>query len=155
MDVIEPYVPPAVVEQGAYQPAEQVASTPSEMVESETIEKTMEADAAAFEEELVYFAYDDSGLTESSIALIKEKAAFLMANPDIKTVLEGHCDERGSVEYNLALGERRAKSVRDFMVQDGVAPGRIRMVSYGKERPADPGHTEEAWAKKPSLPICY
>ena len=102
---------------------------------------------AEYTREVVYFAFDDAGLTEPGMAIIEKKAQFLKQHPDKKTLIEGHCDERGSVEYNLALGERRATAVRNQLISLGVAPGRIRTVSYGKERPVDPAHTEEAWAK--------
>jgi peptidoglycan-associated lipoprotein len=102
---------------------------------------------AEFTREVVYFAFDDAGLTEPGMALIEKKAQFLKQHPDKKTLIEGHCDERGSVEYNLALGERRAAAVRNQLISFGVDSGRIRTVSYGKERPVDPAHTEEAWAK--------
>jgi peptidoglycan-associated lipoprotein len=62
-------------------------------------------------------------------------------------MLEGHCDERGTVEYNLSLGEKRAKAVKDYLVGLGISADRLSIISYGKERPADPGHNEEAWAK--------
>ena len=81
------------------------------------------------------------------MAIIEKKAQFLKQHPDQKTLIEGHCDERGSVEYNLALGERRAAAVRNQLISFGVDPDRIQTVSYGKERPVDPAHTEEAWAK--------
>ena len=96
--------------------------------------------------ERVFFAFDDSGLTESSISALEFKATYLLEHPESSAVIEGHCDERGSVEYNLALGQRRAETVRDYLVSLGVPENRVDTVSYGKERPADPGHTEKAWA---------
>ena len=110
-------------------------------------EKTVVEPAAEFTREVVYFAFDDAGLTEDGIKIIEKKAQFLKQHPDQKTLIEGHCDERGSVEYNLALGERRAAAVRNQLISFGVDPDRIQTVSYGKERPVDPAHTEEAWAK--------
>ena len=103
--------------------------------------------AKQFEEERIYFAFDDAGLTDDSIEVLKRKADYLKSHPEKSTLIEGHCDERGSVEYNLALGERRAASARNFMISEGIAPGRIRTVSYGKEQPLNPGHNEEAWAQ--------
>jgi peptidoglycan-associated lipoprotein len=103
--------------------------------------------AEQFEKELIYFAFDDAGLTADSQEILKSKASFLLANSDKKVLIEGHCDERGSVEYNLALGQRRATSARNFLIHLGVEASRLRTISYGKERPVDPGHNEEAWAK--------
>jgi peptidoglycan-associated lipoprotein len=73
--------------------------------------------------------------------------AELEKNPGAVIRIEGNCDERGTVEYNLALGEKRAKAALDYLVKMGIDPSRISTVSYGKERPMDPGHTEAAWAK--------
>ena len=103
--------------------------------------------AEKFEREHIYFAFDDAGLTSASQEILKRKASFLLENRQKKVLIEGHCDERGSVEYNLALGQRRATSARNFLVSLGTEPSRLRTTSYGKERPADPGHNEEAWAK--------
>ncbi len=103
--------------------------------------------AKQFEEELIYFAFDDAGLTDDSIEVLQRKADYLKSHPEKKTLIEGHCDERGSVEYNLALGERRAVSARNFLISEGIDPERLRTVSYGKEQPLDPAHNEEAWAK--------
>ena len=96
--------------------------------------------------ERVFFAFDDSGLTESSIAALEFKATYLLEHPEASVLIEGHCDERGSVEYNLALGQRRAEAARDYLVNLGVPANRLDAVSYGKERPIDPEHTEKAWA---------
>jgi peptidoglycan-associated lipoprotein len=79
--------------------------------------------------------------------LITDIAAWLNQNKAAKLTVEGHCDERGTIEYNLALGEKRAESVKSQLVKAGAKDDRIKTISYGKEAPADPGHTEEAWAK--------
>ena len=71
----------------------------------------------------------------------------LKENPDIKLTIEGHCDERGTIEYNLALGERRANAVKNYLINYGINPKRLSTISYGKERPLDPRSNEEAWAK--------
>jgi len=71
----------------------------------------------------------------------------MMENPNFDILIEGHCDERGTEEYNLALGEKRALAARDYIVGFGIAKDRISVISYGEERPADPRHNEEAWAK--------
>lgn len=95
----------------------------------------------------IYFAYDKYNLTDESIAALSENASTLMDKPNLEIVIEGHCDERGTEEYNLALGEKRALAARDFMVRFGIAKSRISIISYGEERPADPGQNEAAWAK--------
>jgi len=95
----------------------------------------------------IYFEYDSSALLPEARELLKRKAEFLMANPQISIVIEGHTDERGTSEYNIALGERRAESVRSFLEGLGVAASRMSTVSYGEEKPIDPGHNEAAWAK--------
>ncbi len=95
----------------------------------------------------VSFEFDKYGLTEETLALLEAHGRWLQQNPTVKLRLEGHCDERGTVEYNLALGERRAASAKQFLVNLGIAPERLSTVSYGKERPLDAAHTEEAWTK--------
>jgi peptidoglycan-associated lipoprotein len=79
--------------------------------------------------------------------ILKENFALLKKYPVMKFQIEGHCDERGTGEYNLALGERRANSAKNYLVSLGISAARISTISYGKERPLDPGHNEEAWAK--------
>jgi len=93
----------------------------------------------------VYFEFDSSAVDQESRRVIEAHSQFLIENPDVNVVLEGHADERGTREYNLALGERRANSVAEIMVAYGVAPGRIQTISYGEERPAALGSDESAW----------
>ena len=100
-----------------------------------------------FEQQDVYFAFDSAALDQEARDVLRFKAKWLQNNPEASVIVEGHTDERGTGEYNLALGERRALTARDFLVNLGIAPERIRTVSYGEERPADPGHDEEAWAR--------
>lgn len=95
----------------------------------------------------VYFDFDKSELRSDALRTLEENVRVLKAYPEVKILLEGHCDERGTVEYNLALGDRRANSVRAFLVSRGILGSRISTVSYGKERPVDPRRTEEAYAK--------
>ena len=95
----------------------------------------------------VYFSYDSAALDGNSQATLYRQAAFLNGNPSLTVTIEGHCDERGTREYNLALGERRAAAARDYLLAQGVDPARIKVISYGKERPAMAGSTEESWAK--------
>jgi len=95
----------------------------------------------------VYFDFDRSELTPASEEQMKANAAWLSANPSRGVIVEGHCDERGTAEYNMALGERRANIAKDYLVRIGVDAARVETVSYGEEKPIDPGHTQEAWAK--------
>jgi peptidoglycan-associated lipoprotein len=104
-------------------------------------------DVPAFMTERIFFDFDKSALKLEAQALLKKKAEWLKANPTAKLLIEGNCDERGTAEYNLALGERRAESAKKFLVDLGIDAKRISTISYGEERPMDPRHTEEAWAK--------
>lgn len=103
--------------------------------------------AAKFPHENVYFEYDKSTLLPEVQEMLKENAEWLKDNPDVSAIIEGHCDERGSNEYNIALGDRRAQSVKTFLVDLGVAAERLTPISYGEEKPVDTASTEEAWAK--------
>jgi len=93
----------------------------------------------------VFFDFDRSAIRNEQKAALNDNAGWLKANSGAKIILEGHCDERGTAEYNLALGERRAKAVKDYLVGVGIAPDRISTISYGKERPFVLGHDESAW----------
>ena len=94
----------------------------------------------------VYFGYDQSTLTAEAQATLDSQAAFLKANPTIRIGIEGHCDERGTREYNLALGDRRASAARDYLVAKGVNASRLTTISYGKERPAVGGSNDTSYA---------
>ena len=94
-----------------------------------------------------YFDFDKSDLKPESKIVLKKKADFLRVYPSYSARIEGHCDERGTNEYNLALGERRANAIWKFLNTLGVSGDRLAAISYGEERPADPGHNESAWAK--------
>jgi len=95
----------------------------------------------------VFFAYNESLLSEEAQRILEKNAEWLRAHPEVQALIEGHCDERGTVEYNLALGERRAQSVKDHLINLGVSEDRLLIISYGKERPFALGATEEAWAQ--------
>jgi peptidoglycan-associated lipoprotein len=105
------------------------------------------AKRAPIEEVDVYFEYDSFDLSPRAKKVLADAAAFLNDHPGVKVQIEGHCDERGTSEYNLALGERRAKAAHEYLVFLGVDAKRLSTVSYGEERPVDPGHNEQAWAK--------
>ena len=95
----------------------------------------------------VYFGFDSAELTGDAQTTLDRQAAFLNVNPALVVIVEGHADERGTREYNLALGDRRATAVRDYLLAKGLNAARIRTVSYGKERPAVSGSNEESWEK--------
>ncbi len=95
----------------------------------------------------IHFGYDDSSLTEESKKQLKDNVDWMKKNSNLDMQVEGHCDERGSTEYNLALGDRRAKSVKTYLVTMGIAANRIRTVSYGKEKKVDTGDSDAAHAK--------
>jgi peptidoglycan-associated lipoprotein len=100
-----------------------------------------------FENEDVHFEFDSIRLTPIAQEILTKKARWLSANPTAKVTIEGHCDNRGTNEYNLALGEGRAQSAKAFLVDLGIDPSRLNTISYGEERPIDRAQTEEGWAK--------
>lgn len=108
-------------------------------IEGEVLETTFLKD--------IYFAFDQYDLSDEARRILTESAKIALAHPNLKIQIEGHCDERGSSEYNLALGERRAVSAKLYLIRLGVKGGQLSTISYGEEMPANPGHTEEAWAK--------
>ncbi len=95
----------------------------------------------------VFFAFDSSELTAEARASLEKQAAWMKKFGGVRVTVEGHCDERGTREYNLALGERRANAAKDYLVALGINPARVKTISYGKERPAALGHNETAWAQ--------
>ncbi len=95
----------------------------------------------------IFFAFDSSTLDETAKNTLKSNADFLKANAKVDIQVEGHCDERGGRQYNLALGERRAKSVKDTLIAFGIESKRVSTISYGNERPVSEGHDESAWSK--------
>jgi len=138
------------------------ASTSAEISESAETEKTGRTaseererllreealkEVQVFETRNIHFEFDRYDLGAEARTILDELGTWLLENRDFGVVIEGHCDERGTDEYNLALGERRAKAARDYLVAMGVGAGRVGTISYGEERPLDPGNNEEAWAK--------
>lgn len=126
-------------------------------------DKTLSSEEAAVEgqsiplayEPVIYFAYDSDNVTPEGREILKYYADKLLAQPNVRVRLEGHTDERGSPEYNLALGERRAKAVQEVLVLYGVTPDRIEVVSYGETHPAVAGHDEAAWAKNRRVELVF
>ena len=102
---------------------------------------------AAAGTDTIFFGTDRSGLDAEDRMVLDRQAAWLRANPNVRVSIEGHADERGTREYNQALGERRAQSARDYLVALGIPPARLLVVSWGKERPLDPGTGEQAWSR--------
>lgn len=126
-------------------PAVQAPAAPEEPSEEPSIRY---ADWAAVPQiATIYFDYDQADLLESARAALKRNAEYLKNNPDVEVLVEGNCDERGTFEYNLALGQRRAAAVREYYGQLGVAIGRIGTISYGEEQPAVVGTDEASFAK--------
>ena len=94
----------------------------------------------------VFFAFDSAEISDEAHESLEDQSLYMKKNPNINVILEGHCDERGSTEYNLALGALRAGNAAHVMIADGIEPERIKTISYGKERPQYPGTGEEVWA---------
>tara|TARA_B110000238_G_C16063672_1_gene411716 strand:+ start:353 stop:874 length:522 start_codon:yes stop_codon:yes gene_type:complete len=95
----------------------------------------------------IFFGYDETIINDESANTLQEQYQFLTRNPGINITITGHCDERGTREYNIALGERRASSVKNYLISLGINSSRIAVISYGKEKPTVEGHDEEVWAK--------
>jgi peptidoglycan-associated lipoprotein len=141
---VSPPIPPVSAEQ----PGMKMEAPKTDEAATTQVQKpTLEQARAAFTDSDIRFEFDKFDLTAEARKILADKARFMNAHPQIKIRIGGHCDERGTQEYNLALGERRAKTVLDYLVFLGIGPERITTVSYGEEKPLDPGHSEEAWAK--------
>jgi peptidoglycan-associated lipoprotein len=106
-----------------------------------------EASRAAFEDEDIHFDFDKYVLTPQAMMILDEKAAYLREHSGVRVLIEGHCDERGSNEYNLALGDRRANSAKNYLVKSGVAESRITTISYGEEQPLCMQQIESCWSR--------
>jgi peptidoglycan-associated lipoprotein len=150
----KPKPTPAVAEDKA--PAEQVVAADStDSVETAGFDEAASTDrqpAMAEQDALdklerIHFAFDRFTLSAAARDTLAANAAYLQTNPGVKVDIEGHCDERGSDEYNLALGQRRAQAARDYLVSLGVPPERLETVSYGEEKPLDSAGGEKAWAE--------
>lgn len=131
-----PAEPPSTSD-NAPPPTEQPPAPPSAPPSEETQASLKDA----------FFDFDDASLREDAKAALDGDAKYLEGHTSANVVIEGHCDERGSVEYNLALGEKRARAAKEYLTTYGINASRVTTISYGKERPFDPGHTEEAWAQ--------
>ena len=114
---------------------------------AESSNSAIDAAAQQITDGVVYFDFDKYDVKAEYRDMLKQKAELMKQYPSIRVRIEGNCDERGTQEYNLALGERRAKAAYDYLVTLGVAPSQLEMVSYGKENPAVQGHNESAWSQ--------
>jgi peptidoglycan-associated lipoprotein len=104
---------------------------------------------------VIYFDYDSSDIQPQFIDILRAHASYLSSSSDVSVTLEGHADERGTREYNLALGDQRADTVRRYLLAEGVPDSRVHTMSYGEERPADPGHSESSWALNRRVELVY
>jgi len=136
--------PPPKVDTAAMEQAERERK--ARLAEMEMANKLRD-EVRAFEAETIYFDFDRSELKSSARAVLAKKAEWLRKNPQFSMNIEGHCDERGTIEYNLALGERRANAAWKFLNALGVSGSRMTTISYGEESPADPAHNSAAWAR--------
>ncbi len=125
-------------------PPETGAAPEAKIAEGEVRPETS-AEVKALGVKDIYFDFDQSAVREDSKKLLNENIEWLRKNPAAKATIEGHCDERGSSEYNLALGDRRARATRDYLVAAGIQANRINTISFGKERPFVLGHDDSAW----------
>jgi peptidoglycan-associated lipoprotein len=129
---------------------EKQAAIQEETLKEESLSKERERiriERDVFENEDILFEFDSAKLSNDAQDILRRKAEWLKENPRARIIIEGHCDERGTNEYNLALGDRRAFSSKSFLVDLGIVDSRLTTVSYGEERPLDPESNEDAWAK--------
>lgn len=136
-------------------PAETAPATDKSAAGAALSDREKQRRAELLAQHSVHFAFDSSTIDEEARAIIEAHAAHLVANPQIKLSLEGNCDERGTREYNLALGERRAQAVEKMMKVLGVAGNRIKTVSYGEEKPLCQEHNESCWRQNRRAEIAY
>jgi len=149
--------PPTAVEDEAEKAKKRVRIKEQELSEQELRERALReeeakrlqtaSDKAHFESEDIYFEFDQYILSDTAKQNLNKKAQWLKDYPSAKALIEGHCDERGSAEYNLALGQKRADAAMQYLVSLGISANRISTISFGKEKPVDSGSNESAWAK--------
>jgi peptidoglycan-associated lipoprotein len=118
-----------------------------EQLRAESERERVQISREMFENEDILFEFDSASLSVEAQEILRAKAEWLRENPRVRVMIEGHCDERGTNEYNLALGDRRAFSAKSFLVDLGIADSRLTTISYGEERPIDSRSTEDAWAQ--------
>ena len=128
----------------------EITDNTAQAIEMEEIELTVEERLASELVEVgdrIFFGYDESIITDQSANTLQQQYQFLIRNPDLSITITGHCDERGTREYNLALGERRSSAAKNYLISLGISSNRISVISYGKEKPAVEGHDETAWTQ--------
>ena len=126
----------------------EITDNTAQVIEMEEIELTVEEKLASELVEVgdrIFFGYDESIISDQSADTLQQQYQFLIRNPDLSITITGHCDERGTREYNLALGERRASAAKNYLISLGISSNRISVISYGKEKPTVEGHDETAW----------
>lgn len=133
--------------QAAKEREQQASAEAAAQIAEETVQRDMQFAKTAFESENIYFDFDSSALSPVAQSVLSGKADYLRDNPGTQVIIEGHCDERGTPEYNLALGDRRAESAKSFLINLGVDPSRLTTVSYGEENPVATGTDEDAWSQ--------
>lgn len=138
-----------VEDNSSYQQEEENIVDEEPVVDEQSLQQAEAAKAKAAEEMafIIHFGFDSYELDDEARSLLRRKADLMKQYRDLTMVIEGYCDERGTEEYNLALGERRARAAFEHLVILGVEPERMSVVSFGEERPLDPGHSESAWAQ--------
>ena len=134
-------------EEEARQEALREESLREEGLSEQQARERMESARSSFENDDIYFEFDSIRLSPEAQEILTQKAAWLRKNPGAKVTIEGHCDDRGTNEYNLALGEGRAQSARDYLVDLGIRESRLNTISYGEERPITRGQDEDSWAR--------
>lgn len=143
-----PPPPPQVKEQPKVEPvAPPVVKEPVLSEEELYLQKSLEQINREKPLATIYFDYDKSVIRDDAKPVLEVNTNWLMKFKTIKILIEGHCDERGTEEYNLALGEKRAKATMDYLANLGIGADRMKVISYGKSQPVDPGHNEGAWQK--------
>jgi peptidoglycan-associated lipoprotein len=133
--------------EAARREAEMAKKSAAEQQREEAAMMAEEARKRAFEGELIHFDFDKYNLKPEAMMILDEKATYLRDHPEVRVLIEGHCDDRGTNEYNLALGDRRANSAKNYLVRSGVMESRITTISYGEEQPLCTEQTESCWAR--------
>lgn len=145
---VPPPPPPQAQEQPRVEKVEEPVIKEPVLTEEELfLRKTLEEINQEKPLAMIHFDYDKYNIRPDAVPVLEANASWLKKHPTVKILIEGHCDERGTEEYNLSLGEKRAKSTMDYLISLGISIDRIRIISYGKSQPLDPGHDETAWAK--------
>jgi peptidoglycan-associated lipoprotein len=148
-----PKTAPGAAPAEAAQPQAETELPPGRAPTPEGVVRGSQEDLAATAGDRVYFAFDSDALDGEARETLRRQAAWLSAHPDIRARIAGNADERGTREYNLAPGARRAAAARQVLIASGVAATRLETISYGKERPLDPGSDEDAWARNRNAQI--